>query len=171
MGQCAQAAVAQAQNQYRGGYNGYQQPYQYGQGYGQGFAAPAMRVTAITQVERRSYGLRVRGLIDSGYTLGLRPGDGQLGIYSWASHDYRTQKRIAFEPKPNVWYRLKLRVEQQDGKALVQGKCWLRDQTEPEEWQLEMTDASPQKSGSPGLFGNTQTTSFYVDNLSVVAND
>ena len=64
--QCATAAVAQAQNQYGGGY-GYQQPYQYGQGYGQGFAAPAMRITAITQVERRSFGLRVRGLIDSGY--------------------------------------------------------------------------------------------------------
>ena len=65
--QCAQAAVSQAQNQYRsgyGGYNGYQQPYQYGQ---QGFAPPGMRVTAITQVERRSSGLRVRGLIDSGY--------------------------------------------------------------------------------------------------------
>ena len=65
--QCAQAAMAQAQNQYRYGSGGYQQPYQYGQGYGQGFAPPVMRITAITQVERRSSGLRVRGLIDSGY--------------------------------------------------------------------------------------------------------
>jgi outer membrane protein assembly factor BamB len=113
----------------------------------------------------------VAGLINSGYTLGIRPGDKQLSIYSWASHDYRTQKRIDFEPKPDVWYRLKIRVEQQDGKALVQGKWWLRDQTEPEEWQLEMTDTEPQKSGSPGLFGNAQTTSFYVDNLSVVPNE
>jgi outer membrane protein assembly factor BamB len=113
----------------------------------------------------------VVGLIDSGYTLGIRPGDKQLGIYSWASHDYRMQKRIDFEPKPNTWYRLKLRVEQQDGKALVQGKCWLRDQTEPDEWQLQMTDPAPVKSGSPGLFGNAQTTSFYVDNITVSPND
>ncbi|HYO25884.1 MAG TPA: PQQ-binding-like beta-propeller repeat protein [Lacipirellulaceae bacterium] len=113
----------------------------------------------------------VIGLINSGYTLGIRPGDRQLGIYSWASHDYRTAARMEFEPKANVWYRLKLRVEQQAGKALCQGKLWLRDQTEPEEWSLEMTDAAPQKSGSPGVFGNTQTTSVYVDNLSVVAND
>jgi outer membrane protein assembly factor BamB len=113
----------------------------------------------------------VVGLINSGYTLGIRAGDRQLSIYSWASHDYRTQKRIDFEPNADVWYRLKLRVTQKDGKALVQGKWWLRDQTEPEEWQLEMTDSQPQKSGSPGLFGNTQTTSFYVDNLSVTAND
>ena len=32
----------------------------------------------------------VVGLINSGYTLGIRPGDKQLSIYSWASHDYRT---------------------------------------------------------------------------------
>jgi hypothetical protein len=113
----------------------------------------------------------VVGLINSGYTLGIRSGDRQLSIYSWASHDYRTQKRIDFEPKPGVWYRLKIRVEQQDGKALVQGKWWHRDQDEPEDWQLEMTDSEPQKSGSPGVFGNTQTTSFYLDNLSVVPNE
>lgn len=112
----------------------------------------------------------VVGLVDSGYTLGIRSGDRQISIYSWASHDYRTQKRIDFDPKPNIWYRLKLRVDQKDGKALVRGKWWLRDQTEPNEWQLEMTDSAPQKSGSPGLFGNAQTTGFYVDNLSVVPN-
>jgi hypothetical protein len=62
--QCASAAMVQAQNQYRGyGNNGYRQGY----GYQQGYAAPAMRVTAITDVQRRSSGLRVKGLIDSGY--------------------------------------------------------------------------------------------------------
>jgi outer membrane protein assembly factor BamB len=113
----------------------------------------------------------VVGLINSGYTLGIRPGDKQLSIYSWASHDYRTSARIDFEPKADTWYRLKLRVEQHDGKAVCKGKWWLRDQAEPEAWSLEMTDSDPQKSGSPGLFGNTQTTSVYVDNLSVVPND
>jgi outer membrane protein assembly factor BamB len=113
----------------------------------------------------------VVGLINSGYTLGIRPGDKQLSIYSWASHDYRTSVRIDFEPTANVWYRLKLRVQQQDGKAVCQGKWWLRDQTEPEAWSLEMVDSQPQTQGSPGMFGNTQTTGFYVDNLSVTAND
>jgi hypothetical protein len=70
--QCANAAMVQAQAQYRGyGYNGYgygQQGYgQQAYGYGQGIAAPAMRVTAITDVQRRSGGLRVKGLISSGY--------------------------------------------------------------------------------------------------------
>lgn len=68
--QCAAAAVAQAQNQYRG--YGYQQQGYGGQGYayGQGFAAPMMRVTAITDVQRRSSGLRVRGLIATGAGYG-----------------------------------------------------------------------------------------------------
>jgi hypothetical protein len=86
---CARAAIGRAQAQYRGyGYNqgyggyppGYAQPYGYG--YNQGIAAPMMRVTAITDVERRSYGLRVRGLIDTGmygynpnYNRGYAAGD------------------------------------------------------------------------------------------------
>ncbi|MFL6752757.1 MAG: hypothetical protein ACJ8FL_06000 [Sphingomicrobium sp.] len=72
--QCAAAATAQAQNQYRG--YGYQQQ---GYGYQQGFAQPAMRVTAITDVQRRSNGLRVRGLLSSGYGGGYGSGYGQYG--------------------------------------------------------------------------------------------
>jgi len=63
--QCASAAVAQAANQYRSyqqPYGGYQQPY--GGGYNP--YAANIRVTAITEVERRSDGVRVRGLLDSG---------------------------------------------------------------------------------------------------------
>ncbi|MCL6729486.1 hypothetical protein [Sphingomonas hankyongi] len=68
--QCAAAATTEAQAQYRGnhaGQYGYQQGYNQGYGYQQQFAAPSMRVTAITDVQRRSNGLRVRGLLSSGY--------------------------------------------------------------------------------------------------------
>jgi hypothetical protein len=67
--QCANAAVNQAQNQYRGygQYGAPGVPYGYDQQnvqpYGYGYN---IRVTAITDVERRSDGLRVRGLLDSG---------------------------------------------------------------------------------------------------------
>lgn len=80
--QCASAAVAQAAARYapRNPYGAYgQQGYGYGQqgygqqgyGYGQQGYAPGynpaamMRVTAITEVQRRNNGLRVSGLIDS----------------------------------------------------------------------------------------------------------
>jgi len=65
--QCANAARAQAAAQY-GGY-GYNNGYNngYGNRYGQGIAAPSLRVTAITDVQRRSSGLRVKGLMSTGY--------------------------------------------------------------------------------------------------------
>jgi hypothetical protein len=94
--QCASAAVVQAQNQYRGGGYG-QQGYgqRYNQPYGQGFAAPAFRVTAITDVQRRSSGLRVRGLIGTGYG-GQRYGQG------YANRGYATGE-LTF--RCNVDYR------------------------------------------------------------------
>lgn len=54
--QCASAAMAQAGAQY-GGY-GYRN---------QGYGAGGMRVTAITDVQRRYNGLRVKGLMSTGY--------------------------------------------------------------------------------------------------------
>ena len=60
---CANAARAQASQQYRGGYSGYNNN-AYGQ---QGYAATNMRVTSITGVERRSGGLRVSGTLGSAY--------------------------------------------------------------------------------------------------------
>ena len=98
--QCASAALVQAQNQYRGygqgGYGGYGQGGYGGYGgYPQGIAAPAMRVTAITDVQRRQYGLRVRGLISSGY-------GGGYGQYGYQGQGYATGD-ISF--RCNVDYR------------------------------------------------------------------
>ena len=73
--QCASAALAQAQYQYRGYGGAYGGAYgQQGYAYNQNVAAPAMRVTAITDVQRRSSGLRVKGQISTGY-------GGQYGQY------------------------------------------------------------------------------------------
>jgi hypothetical protein len=72
--QCASAAMVQAQRQYRPGYGqGY--GHGYGQGYNQGYNRGAnLRVTAITDVQRRSNGLRVKGLIDTGIGYGGQQG-------------------------------------------------------------------------------------------------
>ena len=67
--QCARAAQAQAQSRYGGyGYRGNDR------GYGQQIAAPSMRVTSITGVQRRGNGVRVSGMMSSGYA-------GQYGQY------------------------------------------------------------------------------------------
>ncbi len=60
--QCASAAMTQAAAQYGNGYN---------QGYGNNFYTRGhngtMRVTSITDVQRRNNGLRVSGMMSSGY--------------------------------------------------------------------------------------------------------
>ena len=103
---CATAAINQASAQYgnrsRQGY-GYQ-----GQGYGYGnqgyHPAMAMRVTAITQVERRGQnGLRVSGLLDSqsGYQGYGQPPYGNASGYQGQRH--AAQGDLTF--RCNVDYR------------------------------------------------------------------
>ena len=59
---CASAAMTQARAQYGNGYNrGYGN-----NGYNRGYNG-AMRVTSITEVQRRNNGLRVSGMMSSGY--------------------------------------------------------------------------------------------------------
>ena len=87
---CATAAMAQANARYRN--NQYGQGYGYqnqGYGYGnQGYHPGAtMRVTAITEVQRRENGVRVSGLIDS--RGGAYPPYGQA--YGYQGQGYQGQ--------------------------------------------------------------------------------
>ena len=104
---CASAAMVQAQQQYRGGFSGYGA---YGQGYGQGYSpygqgitVPGMRVTAITDVQRRSNGLRVRGLIDSGFSGYGGYGGQPYGGYGYQNQGYAAAGDLSF--RCNVDYR------------------------------------------------------------------
>jgi hypothetical protein len=60
---CASAVITQAQSQYGNGYNN-----GYGNNYNRGYSN--LRVTSITDVQRRSNGLRVTGTLGSGYATG-----------------------------------------------------------------------------------------------------
>ena len=111
------------------------------------------------------------GVINSGYSLVIRSGDKKLRMYSWTAHDHRTSAESELDAQIGVWYRLKLYVKPLKGKAEIKGKLWLRDQTEPTEWTLEMVDDWPVRSGSPGIFGHSQEAEFYMDNISVTPNE
>jgi hypothetical protein len=89
--QCASAAMTQAAAQYGNRYNqGYAN-----NGYNRGYSS-AMRVTSITDVQRRNNGLRVSGLMSSGYT-------GQYGNqYGYHNRGY-AQGDVSF--RCNVDYR------------------------------------------------------------------
>ncbi len=109
------------------------------------------------------------GLIAHGYTMDLQGENQRLQIRSWVPQ-LRMAKTIDFPWEPNQWYHMKFRATVQDGKAVLQGKVWLRDKKEPAAWTIQASDDVPNLSGSPGLFGNAKDAEIYLDNIQVTEN-
>ena len=116
--------------------------------------------------------LPTAGLINSRYTFALFGPSNEARLYSWCTHDKRTQASTPIELEAGVWYRMKLTVvpKPKDGHAHMQAKVWRRGEPEPGEWTLEFQDDAPNLQGSPGLFGDAKEAEFYVDNLKVTPN-
>jgi outer membrane protein assembly factor BamB len=108
------------------------------------------------------------GLIDSGYTLDLMGNHQALQLRSWPSV-LRIEKTVDFPWDPDVWYTMKLRVDEQGDKALVRGKVWRRGEPEPSEWTVTAEDPQPIRHGSPGIYGYSAAEILY-DNLQVTGN-
>jgi outer membrane protein assembly factor BamB len=110
------------------------------------------------------------GLINQRYTMDLQ-GSQRLQIRSWVARlELRFAKTIDMQWSADTWYTMKFQSETKDGKAILRGKVWRRDEAEPAEWQIEAADATPNLSGSPGLFGNATDAEFFVDNVQVMSN-
>jgi outer membrane protein assembly factor BamB len=109
------------------------------------------------------------GIIAQRYTLVAFGNNQRLEMNSWQPE----VQRVAAAPfawKPNVWYHLKLRVQNQDdGKTHVQGKAWPTGEPEPSAWLIDKVDSMPNRQGSPGIFGDAQF-GVYFDNLKVTPN-
>ncbi|MDZ4849795.1 MAG: PQQ-binding-like beta-propeller repeat protein [Pirellulaceae bacterium] len=110
------------------------------------------------------------GLIAQRYTLDLQ-GSQQLQIRSWTSRlELRFAKTIPFNWDVKTWYTMKFQSENVAEGVTLRGKVWKRGEPEPDAWIIEATDATPNRNGSPGLFGNSTKAEFYIDNVSVVPN-
>jgi outer membrane protein assembly factor BamB len=109
------------------------------------------------------------GITAQRYTL-LAFGNGQkLEMNSWQPETERAVS-APMAWKPNTWYRLKLRVDNQpDGKTRIRGKAWPTAETEPQTWMIDRVDSVPNRQGSPGIFGDAEFGVFY-DNLKVTPN-
>jgi hypothetical protein len=102
----------------------------------------------------------------------------RLRIISWESTPKpRVDQSIAFDWKPDVWYRVKLTVEAQKDKAIVRGKVWPAKDPEPKDWTIEYEDATPNREGAPALYGyatgileNDPGAEIYYNNVGVVPN-
>jgi hypothetical protein len=60
---------------------------------------------------------------------------------------------------------------------VIRGKVWPRDQKEPEAWTLQIEDPTPNREGSPALYGNATGIlekepgcEIFYDNLRVTPN-
>jgi outer membrane protein assembly factor BamB len=110
------------------------------------------------------------GLIAQRYTMDLMGDHQEIQIRSWTSQLDRFSKTVPFSWQGDTWYTMKFRAANEGGKAVLRGKVWKRGLPEPEAWTIEAVDEAPNTVGSPGLFGNAQTSEIFVDSVSVVPN-
>ena len=108
------------------------------------------------------------GLIAQRYILSLMGNRQKLQIRSWLSELGHFSKTIDYRVDPEVWYRMKLRVEllPEGSGGLIRGKVWKRDEPEPEGWTIEVRDPIVHRQGSPGIYGYS-AAEIYYDNVSV----
>jgi len=109
------------------------------------------------------------GITAQTYTMVLYGNSQEIKIEPWEPEVQRTVTK-PFEWKQDIWYHLKLRVENMpDGKVAIRGKAWPKDQPEPAAWTIEKIDPIGNREGAPGFFIDAQFGA-YLDNLKVTAN-
>jgi hypothetical protein len=109
------------------------------------------------------------GLIAQRYTLDMMGNSQQLQLRSWTS-TLKNVKNVPFAVKPGVWYTLKFSVANKGDKAVLRGKAWERGSPEPADWMITAEDVMPNRTGSPGMFGNAQVAEIAIDNVKVTPN-
>lgn len=110
------------------------------------------------------------GITAQRYSLVLNGNSQRLKLEPWEPETARTAT-VPFAWKPDVWYRLKLRVENQpDGQVRIRGKAWATGDPEPAAWLIDKTDPIGNREGAPGLFLDAQFGA-YLDNFALTANE
>jgi hypothetical protein len=110
------------------------------------------------------------GIVNQRYTLDLMAKQ-QLQIRSWTPRlELRFARTIPYPWQANQWYTLKFQSENNAEGVTLRGKVWKRGEPEPDQWDIEATDKTPNQMGSPGLFGNSFLAPFYIDNVKVYPN-
>ncbi len=120
-----------------------------------------------TKIKRRSPDM---GLISHRYYLDFMTKKKRLQIRTWPAELERLKVEIPFTWNPEIWYTMIMQVEIKNGKAMIKGKVWPRDEKEPKDWTITAEDPNPNRHGSPGLYGDAQTTIFF-DNVKITQNN
>ncbi len=120
------------------------------------------------------YTLVMDGKRDQAFKDEKDTGKRTLRLVSWEARP-RVNKVVAFDWKKETWYRIKLTVEVGEKTAVVKGKVWERGKAEPETWNVEYEDISPNREGAAALYGyisnilndTTPGSEIYYDNVAV----
>jgi outer membrane protein assembly factor BamB len=137
------------------------------------FMGPATLANYTVEADVRSIERRRQlgdvGLFAQRYGLILFGSSQRLELHPWQTAQAMTVA-APFSWKPDTWYRLKLRVQNRDdGTTLVQGKVWVRGESEPPTWHVEKIDRIPHRSGSPGIYADAPAGAWF-DNITVTPN-
>jgi hypothetical protein len=106
------------------------------------------------------------GVIAQRYQLTLTGNTQRLELQSWQPETERTAK-AALPWEADKWYHLKLEVRNEGGQVVARGKAWPRGEAEPASFQVERRDASPNLTGSVGIYADAQPVEVFFDNLEV----
>jgi outer membrane protein assembly factor BamB len=126
-------------------------------------------VEADVMLVRQGRRIGDAGIVNQGYTLDLMGKKKELQLRTWAS-ELEKATTIPFEAEPDVWYRLKLRVDVAGAKGTAKGKIWKKDAAEPGAWTVTLEDPIVVKEGAPGIYGDSPADLYY-DNLLVKVNE
>ena len=108
------------------------------------------------------------GLINSGYTLDVMGAHQQIQLRSWTAVR-RMAVQVPFQWEADRWYRIRLRVDTSEEKAVIRGKVWPRESPEPGDWTIVAEDPHPVRHGSPALYAYSPTP-VHFDNVKVTRN-
>ena len=109
------------------------------------------------------------GVINQRYRISLKGNEQVLEI---TSNEELLHVPCPFHWLPNVWYRLKARVDvAADGSGVVRGKAWKKGDPEPDAWTSEVALRTCQSKRQPRPFGfSPQNMRVFIDNIAVTAN-
>jgi len=126
-------------------------------------------VQADVKGNREGRRLTDLGVVNSGYLFEIQGAHQRIQVSSWAS-ERRMAQQFPFEWEMDVWYTLKTRVDQKDGKAVVRGKVWKRGEDEPADWTVTVEDPLPIENGSPGIYAFAPVEA-YFDNVLITVSE
>jgi len=104
------------------------------------------------------------GLVSHRYTIALMGNTQKLMVRTWLSELARFSKEVRYRWGPNIWYHMKVRVDNKAESATIRAKVWERDEPEPAQWNIEAEDLIPHRQGAPGIYGYSSADIFY-DNI------